>query len=48
MVHFSATRLPQEYITPNCTEQNGLVEREIRTLKEQCAHRHQFETRRVT
>jgi putative transposase len=25
-------------------EQNGMVERLIRTLKEQCAHRHRFET----
>jgi putative transposase len=25
-------------------EQNGMVERVIRTLKEQCAHRQKFET----
>ncbi|WP_369826782.1 integrase core domain-containing protein [Comamonas sp. 26] len=25
-------------------EQNGLVERKIRTLKEQCVHRHRFES----
>ncbi|MBP7581037.1 MAG: transposase family protein, partial [Vogesella sp.] len=32
--------LQQEFITPYTTEQNGIVERVIRTLKEQCAHRH--------
>lgn len=31
-------------ITPHCPQQNGMVERVIRTLKEQCAHRHRFET----
>jgi putative transposase len=36
--------LRQEFITPHCPEQNGMVERVIRTLKEQCAHRHRFET----
>jgi putative transposase len=36
--------LRQEFITPHCPQQNGLVERMIRTLKEQCAHRHRFET----
>lgn len=36
--------LRQEFITPHTPEQNGLVERVIRTLKEQCAHRHRFET----
>ena len=25
-------------------EQNGMVERVIRTLKDQCVHRHRFET----
>lgn len=34
----------QEFITPHCPQQNGMVERVIRTLKEQCAHRHRFET----
>ncbi|MGV8942047.1 MAG: integrase core domain-containing protein, partial [Lysobacter sp.] len=29
----------------HCPQQNGMVERVIRTLKEQCAHRHRFETR---
>uniref|UniRef100_UPI001C631407 integrase core domain-containing protein n=1 Tax=Nitrosospira multiformis TaxID=1231 RepID=UPI001C631407 len=29
--------LRQEFITPHCPQQNGMVERLIRTLKEQCA-----------
>lgn len=36
--------LRQEFITPHCPQQNGMVEWVIRTLKEQCAHRHRFET----
>jgi len=28
--------LRQEFITPHCPQQNGMVERVIRTLKEQC------------
>jgi putative transposase len=36
--------LNQEFITPHCPQQNGMVERVIRTLKEQCVHRHRFET----
>jgi putative transposase len=36
--------LQQEFITPHCPEQNGLVERVIRTIKEQCVHRQRFET----
>lgn len=36
--------LRQEFITPHTPEQNGMVERVIRTLKEQCAHRDRFET----
>ena len=36
--------LQQEFITPHTPEQNGMVERVIRTLKEQCVHRHRFET----
>ena len=36
--------LQQEFITPHTPEQNGLVERVIRTLKEQCVHRHRFES----
>src|SRR5690606_4050710 len=31
--------LRQEFITPHCPQQDGMVERVIRTLKEQCAHR---------
>ena len=38
--------LRQAFITPHCPQQNGMVERLIRTLKEQCAHRHRFETQR--
>lgn len=36
--------LCQEFITQHCPQQNGMVERVIRTLKEQCAHRHRFES----
>ena len=36
--------LQQQFITPYSPEQNGMVERVIRTLKEQCVHRHRFET----
>jgi putative transposase len=36
--------LRQEFITLHSPEQNGLVERVIRTLKEQCVHRHCFES----
>lgn len=36
--------LCQEFITPYSPEQNGMVERVIRTLKEQCVHRYRFET----
>ncbi len=36
--------LRQEFITPHCQQQNGMVERLIGTLKEQCAHRHRFES----
>lgn len=36
--------LNQEFITPHCPQQNGLVERVIRTIKEQCVHRHRFES----
>jgi putative transposase len=36
--------LRQEFITPHGPQQNGMVERVIRTLKEQCVHRHRFET----
>ena len=36
--------LRQEFITPQGPQQSGMVERVIRTLKEQCIHRHRFET----
>ena len=36
--------LQQEFITPHCPQQNGMVERLIRTIKEQCVHRHRFES----
>lgn len=36
--------LRQEFITPHSPEQNGMVERVIRTLKDQCVHRHRFES----
>ncbi|WP_157084983.1 integrase core domain-containing protein [Hydrogenophaga palleronii] len=36
--------LRQEFITLHSPEQKALVERVIRTLKEQCAHRHRFES----
>jgi putative transposase len=35
--------LRQEFITPHSPEQNGMVERVIRTLKDQCVHRHRLE-----
>lgn len=36
--------LSQQVITPHCPQQNGMIERVIHTLKEQCVHRHRFET----
>ena len=36
--------LRQEFITPHTPQQNGTVERVIRTLKEQYVHRHRFES----
>jgi putative transposase len=36
--------LRQEFITSHCPQQNGMIERVIRPLKEQCVHRHRFET----
>lgn len=36
--------LQQEFITPHCPQRNGLVERVIRTIKEQCVHRHRLES----
>lgn len=37
-------RLAQEFITPYTPEQNGLIERFFRTLKEECVWQHQFQT----
>ncbi|WP_228028648.1 integrase core domain-containing protein [Donghicola mangrovi] len=46
--HFTALirsyGLKQEFITPHCPQQNGMVERVIRTLKEQCTRRNRFES----
>jgi putative transposase len=36
--------LQQEFITPHCPQQNGMMERLIRSMKEQCVHRHRFES----
>jgi putative transposase len=36
--------LKHELITPYTPKQNGMVERVTRTLKEQCVHRHRFES----
>ena len=36
--------LKQEFITPHCLQQSGLVERVIQTLKEQCIHRQRFDS----
>jgi putative transposase len=37
-------KLDQEFITPYTPEQNGLIERFFRTLKEECVWQHQFES----
>jgi putative transposase len=36
--------LEQEFITPHTPQQNGMVERLIRTIKEQCVYHHRFES----
>jgi putative transposase len=36
-------RLEQEYITPYTPEQNGMIERFFRSLKEECIWQHTFE-----
>ena len=36
--------LQQEFITTHTPEQNGMVERVIRTLKEQCVYRQRFDS----
>jgi putative transposase len=37
-------RLKQEYITPYTPEQNGMIERFFRSLKEECVWQHNFES----
>jgi putative transposase len=37
--------LQQEYITPYCPEQNGMIERWFRSLKEECVWLNKFEDR---
>ena len=37
-------RLKQEYITPYTPEQNGMIERFFRSLKEECVWQHCFES----
>jgi putative transposase len=37
-------RLKQEFITPHTPEQNGLIERFFRSLKEECVWQHNFRT----
>lgn len=39
-----AYRRQQEFITPYTPEQNGLIERFFRSLKEECVWQHQFQT----
>lgn len=34
--------LKQAFITPRCPQQKGMVERAIRTLKDQCIHPQRF------
>lgn len=36
--------LKQQFITPHCPQQNGMVERVIRTIKQQCIHRQRFDS----
>ena len=40
----SSYGLKEDLITPYCPQQNGMVERVIRPLKEQCVRRHRFDT----
>jgi putative transposase len=46
--HYTATvrayGLTQEFITPYTPEQNGLMERFFRSLKEECIWQHRFES----
>ncbi|GMG84956.1 IS3 family transposase [Paralimibaculum aggregatum] len=36
--------LKQAFITPHCPQQNGMMERLIRSLEEQCVHQQRFES----
>ena len=36
-------RLQQEFITPYAPEQNGMIERFFRSLKEECVWQHAFQ-----
>jgi putative transposase len=36
--------LQQEFTTPHCSQQNGMVERVSRTLNEPCGDRYRFES----
>src|SRR5262249_26879873 len=38
-------RLTQEYITPYCPQQNGMIERFFLTLKQECVWLHRFASR---
>lgn len=38
------TRRPAEFITPYTPEQNGIIERFFRSLKEECVWQHVFQT----
>lgn len=46
--HFTALvrsyGMKHEFITPHCPQQNGMLERVIRTIKEQCSHCHRFDS----
>jgi len=44
LANVDAPEKPQPAQTTHCPEQNGMVERVIRTLKEQCIHRYRFGT----
>ena len=37
--------LQQEFIAPHCPQQNGLLERVMRALKEQCVRRQRFDSK---
>ncbi|MEM9421035.1 MAG: integrase core domain-containing protein, partial [Pseudomonadota bacterium] len=42
MVLVKSYGLRQEFITKHCSQQNGMMEWLIRSLKEQCVHRQRF------